>query len=194
MKIFTYIQGIINKCKGFTSKKKNMSQIILKIETPDDVVYNDGRVCCCLFDASLPEEFLLKARRNFPGLSLLCGKDAAVLCKHLDFDGVVAEADVSKPLKAPLKKIREVIGPRKALGIIIPPRRHEAMLASEVEPEFVAFDFHPEEAGQARDVIKWYNELFLIQSAVVFNPAVRDKDFPETDFLMINSRDYKDFG
>ena len=151
-----------------------MSQIILKIETPDDVVYNDGRVCCCLFDASLPEEFLLKARRNFPGLSLLCGKDAAVLCKRLDFDGVVAEADVSKPLKAPLKK--------------------KAMLASEVEPEFVAFDFRPEEAGQARDVIKWYNELFLIQSAVVFNPAVRDKDFPETDFLMINSRDYKDFG
>ena len=80
------------------------------------------------------------------------------------------------------------------MGTVIVPRRHEAMLVSETEPEFVAFKFPQESAAPAAEVVKWYNDLFLIQSAVDLTDGLQDIAAFDPDFVIINSRDYKDFG
>ena len=79
------------------------------------------------------------------------------------------------------------------MGVVINPTRHEAMLASETEPEFVAFRYTQENATKAAEVIRWYNELFLIQSAVDLSSGLVDVKGLDVDFVIINSSDYDDF-
>lgn len=170
-----------------------MPKIILKINSAADTVYDSDDVCCYLAAASLPEDMLEKCRKTGK-MVLLCGAGAAEKCKAQALDGIVIEPDAKKPLKAQVKKEQAVIGAHKALGIIIPAHRHEAMLAGETEPDFVAFKFAPEEAGAAFEIIRWYNELFLIQSAIDLSSGLQDIAGIDVDFVIINSRDYKDFG
>lgn len=170
-----------------------MPKIILKINSAADTVYDSDDVCCYLAAASLPEDVLEKCQKTGK-MVLLCGEGAAEKCKALGLDGMVVEPDVQKPLKVQVKKEQSVIGVHKALGIVIPARRHEAMLAGETEPDFVAFKYAPEDSAAALEVIRWYNELFLIQSAVDLTSGLQDTTGADVDFVIINSRDYKDFG
>ena len=167
-----------------------MPQIILKINTVNDKIYDSENICCYLADASLPENSLQKLK-NSGKLLLLFGDKAAEKLKPLDADGVVVWTDSKKPIKAQIRPFREKIGAKKALGVVIAATRHEAMLASEVEPEFVAFRL--ENRGQEADVIKWYNELFLIQSAIDLSGGLQDIKGLDVDFVIINSSDYDDF-
>ncbi len=170
-----------------------MPKIILKINQASDTVYDDENICCYLVDTAAGEEFVSKfdARGK---LFLLCGSHAPEWCMAHKADGVVTEPDLKQPLKIQINKVRGLIGTKKVLGVIICPRRHEAMLASETEPEFVAFRFSEAESAKAREIIAWYNELFLIQSALDMETILPDAATYDTDFIIINSRDYKDFG
>ncbi len=169
-----------------------MPQIILKINTVNDKIYDSENVCCYLADASLPENSLQKIK-NSGKLLLLFGDKAAEKLKPLDADGIVVWTDSKKPIKAQIRPLREKIGAKKALGVVIAATRHEAMLASEVEPEFVAFRLDQENKGLEADVIKWYNELFLIQSAIDLSSGLQDIKGLDVDFVIINSSDYDDF-
>ena len=169
-----------------------MPQIILKINTVNDKIYDSENVCCYLADASLPENSLQKLK-NSGKLLLLFGDKAAEKLKPLDADGIVVWTDSKKPIKAQIRPLREKIGAKKALGVVIAATRHEAMLASEVEPEFVAFRLDQENKGLEADVIKWYNELFLIQSAIDLSSGLQDIKGLDVDFVIINSSDYDDF-
>lgn len=169
-----------------------MPQIILKINTSNDKIYDSENICCYLADASLPENSLQKLK-NSGKLLLLFGDKAAEKLKPLDADGIVVWTDSKKPIKAQIRPLREKIGAKKALGVVIAATRHEAMLASEVEPEFVAFRLEQENKGPAADVIKWYNELFLIQSAIDLSSGLQDIKGLDVDFVIINSSDYDDF-
>ena len=170
-----------------------MPEIILKINTCSDEVYEDDKICCYLLETSLGETYLSRFDRK-DKLVLLIGAGAEDLCRRLNFDGVVTEPDLQQPLKSQIKKSRELIGNKKVLGVIICPRRHEAMLAGEAEPEFIAFKFKAEEKAKAKAVIRWYNELFLIQSALIYDSSLQDIASYPMDFLIINSQDYKNFG
>ena len=169
-----------------------MPQIILKINTVNDKIYASENICCYLADASLPENSLQKIK-NSGKLLLLFGDKAAEKLKPLDADGIVVWTDSKKPIKAQIRPLREKIGAKKALGVVIAATRHEAMLASEVEPEFVAFRLDLENKGPEADVIKWYNELFLIQSAIDLSSGLQDIKGLDVDFVIINSSDYDDF-
>ncbi len=170
-----------------------MPKFILKINQSTDAVYDDDAICCYLLDTSLGKEFISKFNAQ-DKMKLLCGKNATELCGEYQADGILFEPDLKQPLKVQIKKARTQIG-KKVLGVVICPRRHEAMLAGETEPEFVAFSFSKEESNQAKEVISWYNELFLIQSALDMEKEVlADAASYDTDFIIINSRDYKDFG
>lgn len=170
-----------------------MPKFILKINSVDDTVYVDDDIVCFLADSSLPEEWLCGFERR-GRLFLLSGDKALSLCKTVGADGVVAELKTDAPVKAQVAKIRSQLGAGKVLGTVIVPRRHEAMLISETEPEFVAFKFPQESAAPAAEVVKWYNDLFLIQSAVDLTDGLQDIAAFDPDFVIINSRDYKDFG
>lgn len=171
---------------------KHMPNIILKINAETDKIYDHTDICCYLAAASLPETLLRRLAAS-EKLLLLSGAAAADRVKELDAGGLVAEVDPQKPVKAQIRPLREKIGLKKALGAVIEPTRHQAMLASETEPEFVAFRITRENASAAAEVIRWYNELFLIQSALDLSSGLIEGKLPETDFVIINSRDYDDF-
>lgn len=170
-----------------------MPKIILKINHISDTVFDDENICCYLIDTAVGQEFISKFDPH-GRLFLLCGDQAAACCMSPQIDGMVAELDLTQPIKIQVNKIRAAIGTKKVLGTVICPRRHEAMLVSETEPDFVAFKFTPEESTKAHEVISWYNELFLIQSALDMETVLSDAASYDTDFIIINSRDYKDFG
>ena len=169
-----------------------MPQFILKINSTADQIYDDEKIVCYAADAALPDSLLAKLNSGSRML-LLCGEKAPESCKQLGADGVLALVDSSKPVKAQLEKFRAAAGKNAFVVPIIPPRRHEAMLAAETEPPFVAFAVTPENREAALPVLKWYNDLFLIQSAVDLTAGLADISAFETDFVIINSADYADF-
>lgn len=170
-----------------------MPNFILKLNSTQDTVYQSENIICYLLDTKLGSDFI-KSFDAQGKMVLLQGKEAAPLCKSLDTSGMVLELDTGLPIKAQVIQIRETIGAQKVFGAIIPPRRHEAMLISETEPEFVAFKFSVYEQAKAAELIAWYNELFLIQSAVDLSDGLQEFSNLDTDFVIINSSDYKDFG
>lgn len=170
-----------------------MPKIILKINSAADKIHVSDDICCYLAEASLPADVLENCRKTGK-MVLLCGASAAQVCNSRGLDGILIEPDTSKPLKAQVKKELAAAGAKKAFGVVIPARRHEAMLAGETEPDFVVFRFAPEEAAAAAEVIGWYNDLFLIQDAIDLSSGLRETGGAEVDFVIINSRDYKDFG
>lgn len=170
-----------------------MPKIILKINKTSDEIYRDENICCYVLDSALPEDYI----KSFPAdgrILLLSGEKAAELCGQVGVAGIVAEISSDYPIKAQVAKIRQTLGNSKVLGTVINTRRHEAMLVSETEPDFVTFKFSADEFEAAAGIIKWYNELFLIQSAVDLTAGIQNIASLEPDFVIINSRDYKDFG
>jgi hypothetical protein len=73
--------------------------------------------------------------------------------------------------------------------VIIPARRHEAMLAGEVEPEFIAF--RSNNTDKDADVIAWYNEFFLIPLAWVYETEGDVNKINGVDFAIVDSKKLK---
>ena len=163
-----------------------MPQIILKINSSDDKIYTSDNICCYLIGEDVSLDKI--AEVTSVGKPVLMQDTTNAIT-----DGCVVNVDSSLPVKSQLRPIREKIGSKKILGVIIEPSRHEAMLASEVEPEFVAFRLTRENLADAVEVIDWYNDLFLIQSAADLSVEKIDVKGIDIDFIIINSQDYDDF-
>ena len=167
-----------------------MPQIILAINNPDDEVVNSNDISCYLISDNLSEQQIKKAL-SFGKMVLVKGENAIDVCNKYNLNGVVKKVDTSKPIKIQLKYLREKLR-KKTLGVIIPARRHEAMLAGEVEPEFIAF--YSDNQLKDKDVISWYNDLFLIPSAWIVDDNLEKANLMEVDFLIIDSKKIKNFG
>jgi len=167
-----------------------MPKIILKINKNDDNIFKNNDICCYIVDSRL-ESAKIKQVTATEKMVLVMGKDAESCYKKYNLDGVVVEIDPKLPVKKQLKPWREMLA-RKTLGAIIPPRRHEAMLASETEPEFVAFNTeNPEEASE---LIDWYNELFLLPLAVWVKQKNIDITKINCDFVIIDAEKFENSG
>ena len=163
-----------------------MPNIILRIEkTEDDIITND-EICCYCLSSDLP-----KAKFDdvvaLGKMVLVEGDKALEKCKEYNLDGVVKQIDTSKPLKAQVKFLREALK-KKTLGIIIPARRHEAMLAGEIEPEFIAF--YSDDKTKDDDVISWYNDLFLVPLAWVCETSLDAQKKDKVDFMMVSAENF----
>ena len=156
---------------------------------------SNDNICGYLFDSSFSRQELINFKKQADALekmALLEGEKCCEMCKELDFDGVLIEVDENSPYKKQILKARDIIGKKKALGVVCPLQRHAAMIVSEAEPEFVAFRLNKED--NAEDILRWYNELFLIQSAVLSGSYEGDPRVFDTDFLILNRKEYENFG
>ena len=118
---------------------------------------------------------------------LVKGDNALEKCKEYNLDGVVKQIDTSKPLKVQVKSLREALK-KKTLGVIIPARRHEAMLAGEVEPEFIAF--YSDNKDKDDDIISWYNDLFLMPLAWVCETSIDSRKKDMVDFMIVSAENF----
>lgn len=169
-----------------------MQKIIQKFENGDDNILTNDDICCRIIPSELIEDIVPLLSRD-DCLKLVCGQNAAMLCNRYGLDGVVIDIDTSKPIKKQIDIVKKDIG-KKYLGVVCPPKRHEAMLCSECEPDFIIFKTNEENKNDILSVVPWYNELFLIQSALDIEEFSVEYRSLDTDFIIINSQNYKNFG
>ena len=167
-----------------------MPKIILNIQTDEDIITNGENIACYIvadkLSATKIKEIIATGK-----MVLASGEKALDICRQYNLDGIIKQVDITKPLKIQVKPLRETLK-HKTLGVIIPARRHEAMLAGETEPDFIAFSSC--ETKQEAEIINWYNDLFLIPcAAVVSSPKSLSGAF-DIDFMIINAENFKNFG
>ena len=163
-----------------------MPNIILRVEKQNDKIHQSENICCYCLSDELPKAKFDEAIASGK-MVLVEGKNALAKCKEYNLDGVTVTIDTSKPLKAQVKSLRESLK-KKTLGIIIPARRHEAMLAGETEPEFIAF--YSDDKAKDDEVIAWYNELFLMPLAWLCDSKNDKQKESSVDFMIISSENF----
>ena len=146
-----------------------MPKFILKIaaESAENCI-DEKNVECFILSASLPENSLGRIIRKIEAagkIALLEGEDAAALAVKLGADGIVADLSASTAIKKEMAALRRQLG-RRFLGVICRSRRHEAMIVSENEPDFVVFRIWNEGAEKTKALADWYAAFFLLQTAV----------------------------
>lgn len=167
-----------------------MPKFILKISAADTALIDNADICCYLADENSAPSVVDAAVKS-DKLVLACGSAAADFCLKRELDGVLTENAVDEKYAKYVKQLQKQIGAAKFWGAVINASRHEAMLASEAEPQFVAFRVGADEASAAVGVLDWYGELFLIQSALVYDKNLPSELLKKTDFLILNTEDYK---
>ena len=71
----------------------------------------------------------------------------------------------AEKLKEKMADVRKQLGKRKFVGLFTRNRRHESMIVSEVEPDFIIFKVWKDGFENVQELTDWYNDFFLIQSA-----------------------------
>ncbi len=163
-----------------------MPKFIIKIDSKDNELINNQDICCYIVSKDSAPEVLEKARNS----------DKLVLTEDMDFceekalDGVIINHQVDDKFSKYIKSIQKNIA-KKFFGICCPLRRHEAMISSEAEPDFLIFDTKDSLLPEELAVLQWYAELFLIQFAVMYNPKLEEKVLRMADFVILNTSEYK---
>lgn len=163
-----------------------MPNIILRVKNDNDKIYKDESICCYCLSDELPKAKFEEALASGK-MVLIEGSNALIKCQEYNLDGVMVEPDISKPLKVQVKSLREKLK-KKTLGIVIPARRHEAMLAGEIEPEFIAF--YSNDKNKDDEIISWYNELFLMPLAWVCDTSFDKEKENNVDFMIISAENF----
>ena len=173
-----------------------MPNFILNINSKDDdLLEKDPQIQCCLLNTEMEENICLKIAEQLKKSSrilLLTGKNALVWYKKLSADGVLADLSSSSDIKKDILTLKTKLQ-SGVLGIICRNRRHEAMFASENNIDFIAFRVWNDGCAKTLELTQWYNELFLLQMALI--PSDEKVDFAvfPSDILILTPEQYKIF-
>ncbi len=108
-----------------------------------------------------------------------------VLAYHLD--GLIMDLSKSDNIKKDFLTISAHLK-NKLTGIICRNRRHEAMICSECEPDFLIFKAWQDGRHKIEELTSWYAEMFLIQSALMPMESLDYQSF-KTDFVILKDVD-----
>jgi len=148
---------------------------------------------CFVVDTSLAKlENIVKQAREADKIILVSGANACEMCKKIAADGVLLDLSKSEHCAKEINFARKQIGD-KAIGVISRNRRHEAMIISECEPDFVVFKAWHDGLDKVQELVSWYNEMFLIQSAVILAEKGLAKSKFDCDIVIGSSEDYKEY-
>lgn len=173
-----------------------MPNFILNIcSQDDDLMLNNAAIECCLVNSAIEISHLqniVQKMQNVGRIVLLNGEGAAELCVSVKADGIITDLSKSNNIKKDISETRQQIG-NGVLGVISRNRRHEAMLVSENEPDFLVFKVWNEGSMQTLELAKWYANFFLLQMAIM--PQDDEVDISEynADMLILTPRQYKIF-
>lgn len=171
-----------------------MQKFIVEITEANETLIQDTALECYLLTSSLERDFAARFARQAAAagkLVLAGGENAPTLCRDLNLDGFILDVSESKKIKADFEQAVKTAGKGKVSGLIVRNRRHEAMLAGECEPDFIIFKAWQDGLEKVRELIQWYSELFLIQSAVLCQDENVDFNSLAADIVILNDRSYK---
>lgn len=171
-----------------------MQNLIINITQENFNLISNAQINCYILNSNLNSafiaEFVNKAHSE-KKLVLISGENNLETYINNSADGLII--DTSKD-ENPKKRIKELQAKAKKafIGVISRNRRHEAMLISECEPDFLIFKFWENGFAENLELLHWYNELFLIQSA-----AQIEEDFDyssiDSDFIIMDDQKYNIF-
>ena len=173
-----------------------MPNFILNINSPtEDLMLEDTSVGCCLLNSGIDLSELKSLARRIAAADKICllyGEKAAVLQNSVGADGIVADLSQSSNIKKDIADLRKQIKDG-ILGVISRNRRHEAMIVSENEPDFIVFRVWNDGCEQTFELAEWYEEFFLLQMAIM--PQDNEVDFARynADILILTPEQYKIF-
>lgn len=171
-----------------------MQNFIIRITQENDALIANQSIGCFILEETLTPAFaaafVLKAHQA-EKLVLCAGDKAAENYRQYQADGFVVDTVKEVAPQKILKPYREKF-PKAIIGAVCRNRRHEAMLVSECEPDFVIFKFWQDGLETNRELLAWYNELFLIQSAAQIEEKIDWRSL-SADFLIVSDVVSADF-
>lgn len=163
-----------------------MQKIIYRIDTPVADLFDKSDAECYVLNANLEESYCRQVIDKAAGVDkiiLFYGENAVDVCLKYGADGVVVDFGAEK-LKAQVENLRRTLGKGKFIGLFTRNRKHESMLVSEVEPDFVVFKVWKDGFENVKNLTDWYQEFFLIQSAAWLMEDGVDQEILKTDFII----------
>jgi hypothetical protein len=168
-----------------------MHKFIVNLTSEDTALIENAKLECFVVDTAQNKvKELIEAVRKQDKLVLVVGENACEVCNKYNADGVLIDLSKSEHCAKDVNFARKQIGD-KVLGVISRNRRHEAMLISECEPDFVAFKVWNQGIEQVKELVSWYNEMFLIQSAVVLQEKIENTEDFDCDIIILSAEEYK---
>lgn len=163
-----------------------MQKNIILIEEENERYLQEMSEECYVLNTELEvdfcEKFIKKAAED-EKIVLLYGNKAVEKAIMFGADGVVLDLG-AEDVKEKLGKVRQELGKGGIVGLFTRNRRHESMLVSEAEPDFVIFKVWKDGFSQVKELTDWYADFFLIQSAAwVMEEGVAVAEL-NTDFVV----------
>ena len=163
-----------------------MQKFIVRVESEEKRFSDKMEGECYALNAALDEEycreFVEKAAAE-SRIVLFYGEGAVKTAVHLGADGVILDLGV-EGLKEKMAAVRKELGKSGVVGLFTRNRRHESMIVSEAEPDFVVFKVWKDGFESVRELTDWYNDFFLIQSSAwIMEDGVPSEEL-RTDFVI----------
>lgn len=163
-----------------------MQKFIVRVESEEKRFSDKMEGECYALNAALDEEycreFVEKAAAE-SRIVLFYEEGAVKTAVHLGADGVILDLGV-EGLKEKMAAVRKELGKSGVVGLFTRNRRHESMIVSEAEPDFVVFKVWKDGFESVRELTDWYNDFFLIQSAAwIMEDGVPSEEL-RTDFVI----------
>jgi len=169
-----------------------MQKFIVKITSPDDALLKDNRLECFVLGPNLPPDFCTRFAEMARNANKIVLTESREDLTAYNLDGLILDLSNSQNIAADYHAAMKGLK-NKFSGIICRTRRHETMLAAECEPDFMVFKAWSDGADKIKELTAWYDEMFLIRSALLsMDDQVVAADYA-TDFVIIDDIKYKIF-
>ena len=168
-----------------------MQNFIIRITQENTNLLNDDKIGCFILPDSVEPQFaehFIKEAGQKGKLVLIDGDNALQFYQKFNPDGLILNTVKENNPRKFIEDIRAQ-AKRAIIGVISRNRRHEAMLVSEAEPDFIIFQIWKDGMENNIELIDWYNEFFLIQNAVWPKEEVNVKEI-KSDFVILDDVKY----
>lgn len=167
-----------------------MQKIIYRIDEANETYLSNLEAECYVLNAALEasfcEKFIFEALKK-EKIVLLYGENAVFCAKKYGADGVVVDFGAEN-LKEKMAELKKELGKDKYIGLFTRNRRHESMIVSEAEPDFIVFKVWHDGFEQLKELTDWYADFFLIQSTAWLMDDDIDIEQLKTDFVVVKAR------
>lgn len=164
-----------------------MQNFIIRITQENFKLLANERFSCFLLSENVRDNFaaeFIKKAHELKKLVLFEGESALQLYTQYQADGIIIDASKNEKPQKIIKEVQKK-APKAVLGVVSRNRRHEAMLISECEPDFVVFKVWKDGLEKSKELLAWYSEFFLIQCAAQVEDDIDYADLA-ADLVILN--------
>ena len=169
-----------------------MQNFIINITQENFELVKNEKIGCFIISQDLNDDFIISfidMAKKSGKICLISGNYAEINPEKYSSDGAILDLSKEEHPKKIIKTFK-IKYPKALIGVVSRNRRHEAMLISECEPEFVIFKVWKDGFEKSAELVNWYNELFLIQYAI-WPVDGADTSVLKTDFVIVDDVNFK---